>query len=75
MERPKVVKVTKTEFELDNGVVYPYVVVLDEVPSTEEFQAMYDHWKQLIMDESKTDAFLRGINKHNQSSQNARGEC
>lgn len=73
MERHKVVKVTLDEFELDDGVVYPHVVELDEVPSLEEFQAIYDHWKQTIMDSSSNDAFFRGINQHNQSSENALG--
>lgn len=44
MQRKKVVRVTKTEFELDDGTVYPHSVELGEVPTLEEFQAHYDHW-------------------------------
>ena len=40
----KVVRVTKTEFELEDGRVYEHPVELDEVPSLEDFQAIYDEW-------------------------------
>jgi len=40
----KVVRVTKTEFELEDGSVYEYPVELDEAPSLEDFQAIYDEW-------------------------------
>ncbi|WP_180977001.1 hypothetical protein [Fischerella thermalis] len=40
---------TKTEFELSDGRIYPHVVELDEVPTVEEFQEFYDHWKHLLM--------------------------
>jgi len=39
-----VVRVTETEFELEGGRVYPHPVVLDDVPTVEEFQSIYDHW-------------------------------
>jgi hypothetical protein len=32
----KAVRVSKTDFELDNGAVYPYPVPLDVVPSVED---------------------------------------
>jgi sporulation-control protein spo0M len=66
MERRKVVRVTKTEFELDNGVVYPHIDELEEVPTLEEFQAIYDHWIKVLMEE--TDA-LRRIAEYNSSSE------
>ena len=40
----KVVRVTKTEFELEDGRVYEHPVELDEVPTVEEFQKIYDEW-------------------------------
>ena len=47
-EKPKVVRVTRTEFELSDGQVFQHVVELDEVPTVEEFQEFYDHWRALI---------------------------
>jgi len=51
----KVVRVTAEEFELDNGDIYPHVIELDEdeVPTVEEFQATYDHWRNVIENELK----------------------
>lgn len=40
----KVVRVTKTEFELEDGRVYDHPVELDSVPSLEDFQSVYDEW-------------------------------
>ena len=44
MSSKKVIRVTKTEFELEDGTVHPHAVELDEVPTPEEFQVYYDHW-------------------------------
>lgn len=51
MSMSKVVKVTKTEFELEDGRVFPHVEPLDEVPTVEEFQAIYDHWSEIVKNE------------------------
>ena len=40
--KPMVVRVTKEEFELDDGRIFPHVIELDEVPTIEEFQKIYD---------------------------------
>ena len=48
MERKKVVRVTATEFELENGDIYPHPIELEEVPSPEEFQKHYDHWSSVF---------------------------
>lgn len=40
----KVVRVTKTEFELEGGRVYDHPVELEVVPSLEDFQEVYDGW-------------------------------
>ena len=47
-KKPMVVRVTKTEFELDDGRVFPHPVELDEVPSVEEFQKIYDKSRKLV---------------------------
>lgn len=44
MRRTMIVKVTKTEFETADGRVIPHPVPLDDVPTVEEFQAIYDRW-------------------------------
>lgn len=59
MKKAMVTRVTKTEFELDDGRVYQHPFELDEVPTTEEFQCIYDHWRELfekeLNDEQETD--------------------
>lgn len=49
-KKPVVVRVTKTEFELDDGRVFPHPVELDEVPTKEEFQKTYDKSRKLVKD-------------------------
>ena len=44
MKKAMGVSVTETEFELEDGRVYPHPVVLDDVPTVEEFQSIYDPW-------------------------------
>ena len=43
-----IVRVTKIEFETDDGVIYPIPFELDEVPTVEEFQRIYDEWFRLF---------------------------
>jgi len=47
----KVVKISddNSEFELDNGDVYPIPFELDFKPSIEEFQEMLDNSKDLML--------------------------
>lgn len=45
----KVVRVTKTEYELENGDIYPNVFELDEDITVEEFQSILDESKSLIL--------------------------
>ena len=40
MERRKVVRVTETESELDNGAVYPHVVKLEQSPTVEDILSL-----------------------------------
>lgn len=43
MKRMKVVRVTKDEFELDDGTVQPMLFDFDEVPTVEELQRHLDN--------------------------------
>jgi hypothetical protein len=45
-----VVRVTKTEFELSDGRIFPMMFDFadDEVPTAEEFQVQYDRWLALF---------------------------
>jgi len=44
VKRSMVVRVTETEFEIEDGRVYQHPVPLDDVPTVEEFQDIYDYW-------------------------------
>jgi len=52
-KKPMVVRITKEEFELDDGRIFPHMLELDEVPSIEEFQETYDHWREVFKDAIK----------------------
>lgn len=41
-------RVTKTEFETSDGEVFQLLFELDEVPTVEEFQEIYDQWFRLL---------------------------
>ena len=45
-----VVRITKDEFELDDGRIFPHMVELDEVPTIEEFQKTYDKSRKLVQE-------------------------
>jgi hypothetical protein len=55
----KIISVTKTEFVTEDGTVHPILFELDEVPTVQEFQEIYDSWlevfrnKELLHDEPK----------------------
>lgn len=55
MEQKKyrVVRVTKTEFELDNGDIYPHVFELDDDITVKEFQKILDSSKDSIVEHLK----------------------
>ena len=46
----KIVRVTKTEFETADGTVRPMVIELDETPTVEEFQDIYDDWFNVFLE-------------------------
>ena len=45
----KVVRVSKTDFELDTGDIYPLPFEFDEELSVEEFQKILDGSKELMI--------------------------
>jgi len=54
-KKPMVVRVTKEEFELDDGRIFPHVIELDEVPTVEEFQKIYDKVRDQYKDLLESD--------------------
>ena len=48
--QPKVVKVTKTDYPLDNGDVYEHTFDIDENITVEEFQSLLDNAKNIIVE-------------------------
>ena len=56
----KVVRVNKTEYELENGDVYPHVFELDEDITVEEFQKSLDESKSLVL------SHIKNIEKDNE---------
>ncbi len=48
----KVVRVTTTEYELEDGTVNPHVAPFtdEDVPTIEEFQEQLDNWHQTFLD-------------------------
>jgi hypothetical protein len=46
----KVVRFSKTEFELDNGDVYPIPFEMDKIPTIKQFQKMIDDSKDLMLE-------------------------
>ncbi len=54
--KPKmIIRVTTTEFETDDGVIYDIPFELDEVPTAEEFQRIYDEWFRLFQQKGLID--------------------
>lgn len=43
MQRMKVVRLTKDEFELEDGTIQPMMLVIDPLPTLEEFQKYLDN--------------------------------
>lgn len=46
----KVIRVSKTEFELENGDIHPIPFEYDYEPTLEEFQMFIDNSKDLILE-------------------------
>lgn len=69
---PKIVRVTKTEFELENGTVCPIPIELDEEPNLEEFQEIYDGWCQVFLEKGLLNE-RKESSQHRQSCRHAGG--
>jgi hypothetical protein len=52
MDKPIVVRVSKTEFELSDGQIFPHFAELEDIPTVEAFPALYDHWGSVLSNES-----------------------
>ena len=48
--QPKVVKVKKTDYTLDNGDVYEHTFDIDENITVDEFQSLLDNAKNIIVE-------------------------
>lgn len=46
----KVIKVTKTDYTLDNGDVYEHTFDIDENITVDEFQSLLDNAKSIIVE-------------------------
>jgi hypothetical protein len=69
-KKMKVIRVTKTEFELDNGDIYPLPFELDKTPTLKEFNEIYANSRILVetlISQSKNKAF---DNEHNEKDTN-----
>lgn len=40
----KIIRVSKTEFEMEDGTIHPILFDFDGEPDVEEFQKHYDDW-------------------------------
>jgi len=50
-----ITRLTKTEFETSDGIVHDIPFELDEIPSIEEFQKIYDEWYRLFQQKGLID--------------------
>lgn len=48
LRKMKVVRLDKNEFETEDGTIYPHFMDLEELPSLEEFQKIYDQSRELF---------------------------
>ena len=50
MKKMKVIRITKEEFELEDGRVYEHPVILEDVPTLEEFQKTFDNCSKKLQE-------------------------
>jgi hypothetical protein len=60
----KIVRVTTTEFETADGTVRPMVFELDETPTVEEFQEIYDDWFNVFLEKGLIENELQETVEH-----------
>jgi len=51
--KTKVTRITVTEFELEDGRIFPHVTPLNPVPTLEEFQEHYNKWLELLKSQNE----------------------
>lgn len=59
-----IVRVTTTEFETADGIVRPMVFDLDETPTVEEFQEVYDDWFNVFLEKGLIENELQETVEH-----------
>ena len=52
MSSRKIVRITKTEFETEDGTIHPILFELDEIPTLEDFQKIYDEWISVFQEKN-----------------------
>lgn len=48
MKKMKIISVDRDQFITESGDVFPHFSELDDVPTAEEFQKIYDYWFDLL---------------------------
>ena len=67
----QIVRVSKTEFETADGTIRPMLFDLDETPTVEEFQAIYDDWFNVFLEKGLIENERTENGQHRQSSRHA----
>jgi hypothetical protein len=60
----KIVRVTTTEFETADGTIRPIPLELDETPTVEEFQEIYDDWFNVFLEKGLIENELQETVEH-----------
>jgi len=60
----RIVRVTTTDFELEDGRTYQHPVPLEKAPSLKQFQAIYDRWERVFHEEEKQLAHAGETGQH-----------
>jgi len=60
----RIVRVTTTEFELEDGRTYQHPVPLAKAPSLRQFQAIYDRWERVFRKEEERLTHARETGQH-----------
>ncbi|RTK96771.1 MAG: hypothetical protein EKK64_03010 [Neisseriaceae bacterium] len=62
VKHQKIVSVSKTEFTTEDGTVHPILFDLDEIPTVEEFQEIYDDWLKVFQEKKLLEEHESEIN-------------
>ena len=58
MDESYVVSLTKDSFKLNDGRIFDFPFDIDDLPTLEEFNEIYQDWKDVVNDEEKLKKFL-----------------